>query len=338
MKELIRSNDPVLLSYIDALLNEANIPHENADLHMSILDGSIGALPRRVLVDEEDIEAAREIDPRGRYRRCRNPMPGDVEAPASAWKPPRTPFSAASSTIAQAVHGSRAGLDAVFLAAACPAKAGEPVLDAGTGSGIVALAIARRVEGVHVTGVEIDADLCELARNNAVRNGLADRAAFHCGDVSAPLSRLFALGLAPDSFDHAVANPPFLEAARRGCRGRNAEPRPCVWRRASWKAGSECLAAFVKAARDGRRSIHRADALARLLGFLQGRFGGLAVYPLFPRDGAPASRILIQGRKGSRAPLRLMRGMVLHGAGNGFTAEAEPILRNGAGLELARAK
>ncbi len=240
-------------------------------------------------------------------------------------------------TIAQAVHGSRAGLDAVFLAAACPAKSGDQVLDAGTGSGIVALAIARRVEGVNVTGVEIDADLCELARNNAVQNGLTDRAAFHCGDLSAPLSRLVALGLAPDSFDHAVANPPFLEE------GEARLPQGAMLNRAHASAPGEleswikCLASFVKP-RGTVTIVHRADALPRLLGCLQGRFGGLAVYPLFPRDGATASRILVQGRKGSRAPLRLMRGMVLHGAGNGFTAEAEPILRNGLALELARAK
>ncbi len=61
MKELIRSNDPVLLSYVDALLKEADIPHETADLHMSIMDGSIGALPRRVLVGDEYFEAAREV-------------------------------------------------------------------------------------------------------------------------------------------------------------------------------------------------------------------------------------------------------------------------------------
>jgi hypothetical protein len=61
MRELIKSNDPVLLSYIDALLNEARIPHEMADLHMSILDGSIGVLPRRMLVRDEDFLAAREI-------------------------------------------------------------------------------------------------------------------------------------------------------------------------------------------------------------------------------------------------------------------------------------
>jgi hypothetical protein len=60
MKELIRSNDPVLLSYVDALLNEADIPHDMADLHMSIMDGSIGALPRRIMVNDEDLAAARE--------------------------------------------------------------------------------------------------------------------------------------------------------------------------------------------------------------------------------------------------------------------------------------
>ena len=240
-------------------------------------------------------------------------------------------------TIAQGLHGSRAGIDAVFLAAACPARGGERVLDAGTGSGIVALAIARRVEGVSVTGVEIDADLCELAQRNAVRNGLSDRAAFHCGDMTAPLSQLFALGLAPDSFDHAAANPPFLET------GEARLPQGAMLSRAHASAPGEleswvrCLAAFVKP-RGTVTIVHRADALPRLLGFLHGRFGGLTVYPLYPRDGAPATRILIQGRKGSRAPLRLMRGMVLHGAGNGFTAEAEPILRGGSGLELAPAE
>lgn len=61
MRELIRSNDPVLLSYIDALLNEADIPHETADVHISVMEGSIAAFPRRVLVDDADFDEAREI-------------------------------------------------------------------------------------------------------------------------------------------------------------------------------------------------------------------------------------------------------------------------------------
>ncbi|WP_407936862.1 putative signal transducing protein [Jiella pelagia] len=54
MKELMRSNDAVLISFVDALLKDAEIAHFVADVHMSILDGSIGVLPRRVLVDPEE--------------------------------------------------------------------------------------------------------------------------------------------------------------------------------------------------------------------------------------------------------------------------------------------
>jgi hypothetical protein len=61
MRELIRSNDPVLLSYIDALLKEAGLIYQIADMHISVMEGSIAAFPRRVLVDDADFDEAREI-------------------------------------------------------------------------------------------------------------------------------------------------------------------------------------------------------------------------------------------------------------------------------------
>ena len=61
MKELLRSNDPVVISFVDALLKESGILHSIADQHMSILDGSIGVLPRRVLVAEDDLAPAQRI-------------------------------------------------------------------------------------------------------------------------------------------------------------------------------------------------------------------------------------------------------------------------------------
>jgi hypothetical protein len=61
MKELLRSNDPVLISYVSALLEEESIDFIVADLNMSVLEGSIGALPRRVLVASGSIAAARQI-------------------------------------------------------------------------------------------------------------------------------------------------------------------------------------------------------------------------------------------------------------------------------------
>ena len=61
MKELLRSNDPVLLSYVSALLQEAGIGFMVADSNMSVMEGSIGVLPRRVLVEDEGIGQARRI-------------------------------------------------------------------------------------------------------------------------------------------------------------------------------------------------------------------------------------------------------------------------------------
>ena len=61
MKELLRSNDPVLLSYVSALMDEADIGFIVADTNMSVLEGSIGALPRRVLVEAAKIARARRI-------------------------------------------------------------------------------------------------------------------------------------------------------------------------------------------------------------------------------------------------------------------------------------
>jgi hypothetical protein len=59
MAELLRSNDPVLLSFAASLLAEAGIAHDIADSHMSALEGSIGALSRRLLVAEPDLARAR---------------------------------------------------------------------------------------------------------------------------------------------------------------------------------------------------------------------------------------------------------------------------------------
>ncbi len=53
MIELMRTNDAVLISYVEALLRDSQIAHFIADQNMSILDGSIGILPRRIMVDEE---------------------------------------------------------------------------------------------------------------------------------------------------------------------------------------------------------------------------------------------------------------------------------------------
>jgi hypothetical protein len=61
VRELVRTNDQVLVSAIEALLAGAGIPHQVLDQYMSVLEGSLGILPRRVLVEEDYLKAARRL-------------------------------------------------------------------------------------------------------------------------------------------------------------------------------------------------------------------------------------------------------------------------------------
>src|SRR5262245_40474818 len=79
--------------------------------------------------------------------------------------------------------GFRSGTDAVLLAAAVPARPGDTALELGAGSGAPSLCLAARVPDVAVTGVEIDAALAALARENAAASGLGAR--FAAADIFA---------------------------------------------------------------------------------------------------------------------------------------------------------
>lgn len=61
MRELVRTNDAVLISAIEALLDSADIAHLVVDQNMSVLEGSIGIFPRRILVDEDELDTARQL-------------------------------------------------------------------------------------------------------------------------------------------------------------------------------------------------------------------------------------------------------------------------------------
>jgi putative signal transducing protein len=61
VRELVRTNDAVLISAIEALLKGADIAHMVVDQNMSVLEGSIGIFPRRILVSDNEIEAARRL-------------------------------------------------------------------------------------------------------------------------------------------------------------------------------------------------------------------------------------------------------------------------------------
>jgi tRNA1(Val) A37 N6-methylase TrmN6 len=235
--------------------------------------------------------------------------------------------------VLQPTTAYRAGLDAVLLAASVPVAAAPRafcrVLDLGAGVGTVGLCVAARLPDVDVTLLEREPVLLDLARANIARAGVGERVRVVSGDVEH-------LGadpnLKPDSFDYVLANPPYQIEGRGRSPANALKARAHAMPDGALENWVRTMARLVVPA-GMAVMIHRADALGEILAAYSTRFGALTVQPVHPRLNEAASRVLVSGIKGSRAPLRLMTGLVLHETGShAFTPRVQAILRDGAGL------
>jgi len=239
-------------------------------------------------------------------------------------------------TVVQPQKGYRAGIDAVLLAATVADRDGPlNVLDVGSGVGTIGLLVATRIATAQVVLLERAPALAEIAKANCAANRLDARVRVVQSDIRAAASDLSAADLVADSFDDVLANPPYHDEDRG-----TAAPDPV--KAASHAMPSSDLDMWVRfLARMSKPSgcatmIHKAEALDRVLAAFAGRFGSIHVLPIHPRVGAAANRVIVRGTKGSRAPLVLLPGLVLHGEGNAFRPDVVAILRDGAALPLAR--
>jgi len=242
-------------------------------------------------------------------------------------------FLGGALTVRQPLDGYRAGTDAVLLAASVGplAAATGLVLDVGAGVGVVGLCVAARCQNVSVVLVEREPHLVKLARYNVIRNQLSGRVSVVEADILRATEALHLAAALPETFPIVLANPPYHDDRRT-----TAAESPL--RAASHQMPEEALDAWARflcrmAAPGGRAAmIHKADALPRILAAFDGRFGSISVLPIYARAGEPAIRVLVTGVKGSRAPVSIRPGLVLHGLGQAFMPEVEAIFRSGAPL------
>lgn len=232
----------------------------------------------------------------------------------------------------QMKSGHRAGHDAVLLAAATAARTGDRVADLGAGAGVAGLAVARRVVGVDLVLVEIDATLAELARANADANAIhADVIVL---DVEADAAAFAAAGLAPDSVDAVLTNPPFNDLARH-------RASPDTARGIAHMATATTLSKWIHAARRILKSrgvltlIWRADGIAEVLAALDHGFGSVQVLPVHGDARGPANRILVRATKGGRAPTQIHPALLLNDESGVPNKKVQKILAGNGSLLLA---
>ena len=228
--------------------------------------------------------------------------------------------------VTQPAKGFRAGLDSVLLGAAV-GNTGGPLLDLGCGAGVAAMVALAHHVAISALLVDSNPDMLPLATGNLGDNGFADRARAGLADVTARGADRKLAGLATDHFKSVIANPPFFAVGQGTVPGDNG-------RAAARHMEREGLDRWIKtaagcAAPDGEVIfIHVSESLGPLLSAFEVRFGAITVLPLTPRPGAAATRVLVRGIKGSRAPLTLLSSRALHAeAGGAFAPEFEPIFR-----------
>lgn len=320
MREILRTNDLVRLSWFQALLSERSINSVVLDSHTSVLEGSVSAIPRRLMVRAEDFSVAMRL--LGEYGELDG---GKVTGTTGRLLDGRI-------TLLQPASGYRAAIDPVLLAAAVPAVSpDQAVLDVGCGGGAATLCYAERVPAARITGLELQPLRAQEARENVRINMMSERVEILIGSLLHPPPEL-----TPGSFAEVFANPPYLPQSRAD---RRASPNDAIEtvegdaKLADWIA----FCTEMATPKGGITLVHRADRLDEIVALLRERAGGIVVFPLWPRaadGGAPveAKRVLIHARKGSKAPLRLTGGMVLHDGDDGYTHAAEAVLRHGAAL------
>lgn len=233
--------------------------------------------------------------------------------------------------IVQPAKGYRAGVDPVLLAASIPARSGQSVLELGTGVGTAALCLARRVNGISITGIELQEDYAALARHNGELNGVEFEVLTHdLADLPADFRQR--------QFDHVIANPPYFDrtaghaAADKGRETAMGEDTPlATWLKvASKRVAPKGYVTF----------IHRSERLGDLLARLPSVLGSIQIQPLTPRAGRDSHLIILRARHSGRSPTRLHSPIVMHendahlADAEDYTDHIKAVLRDGEPLNM----
>ena len=236
-------------------------------------------------------------------------------------------------TFHQSPHGYRFALDAFLLADFVPTLAAPPLIDLGTGCGVVALFLARRFPHAHLVGLELQRSLAVLAQQNVVCNGLEHRLGIVQGDIR-QVPSLFPSGV----FSTVVCNPPYRAVGN----GRlNPNPEKAIARHEL----AVSLPQLVQAAqhllcRRGRLvMVYRPARLPELFTWLEtARLRPRRLRLVHATPQAAASIVLVEAVRDGRDALTVLPPLWVYEASGGYTAEMQAIFRESIPLSALPAK
>lgn len=224
----------------------------------------------------------------------------------------------------QPEKGYRFAIDPVFLSASVPVKAGDYVVELGAGVGTASFCLLKRQPDVHLVAVEFQEELALLAAKNAKENGLEKGFSLFQADI-ANKEQMQALN-AQNKADHVFSNPPYLPEGHGRDTENQSKYRANVETTANLKKWIT-VSSYLLKPKGWLTMIHRADRLDEILHDLSAaKFGSMKIFPLWPKQGEHARRVIIQARAHSKGPAQICAGLVLHDQDGQWTIEAAKIL------------
>jgi tRNA1(Val) A37 N6-methylase TrmN6 len=227
-------------------------------------------------------------------------------------------------------RGHRAGMDAMLLASLV--NAGKPcrLADLGAGAGAAGMAVAARIDNVEVTLFERSQEMVSFAQRSLAlpeNAAFSSRVSVHPADVTLRGKARIETGLLSDHFHHVIMNPPYNDADdRKTPDGLKAEAHAMT---------EGLFEDWIRTACSITRSggqlslIARPESVAEIIDACSGRFGGIEVTLIHPRDGENAVRMLVTGIKGSRARLIFRAPLTVHQQDSHAFAPDVDALNNG---------
>lgn len=208
------------------------------------------------------------------------------------------------------------GMDAVLLSGFARVKAGEHVLDLGTGTGIIPILLEAKTEGGYFAGLEIQAESADMARRSVALNGLEGKISITEGDIR-EASCLFG----PSSFDVVTSNPPYM-TAQHGLT--NIGEAKKIARHEVLCTLEDVIRESARILRPGGRFylVHRPFRLAEIISLMvQYRVEPKRMQLVYPFVDREPNMVLIEGLRGGRSGMTVEKPLIVYREPGKYTDE-----------------
>ena len=208
------------------------------------------------------------------------------------------------------------GMDAVLLSGYAAVREGERAIDLGTGTGIIPILLEAKTGGEHITGLEIQAEMADMARRSVALNHLEEKIDIVCGDIK-EASQIFGAA----SFDVVTTNPPYMNDAH-GLQ--NPDPVKAI-------ARHEVLCTLEDVVREGAKllvpggrfyMVHRPHRLVEIINIMTSfKLEPKRIKFVHPFVDKEANMVLIEGIKGGKSMIKVEKPIIVYKEQGVYTDE-----------------